>query len=142
MIAGQVALAIMGLQKQVGYSEVVSIPWYHNEPIFMIEWPKTDTTLRELKRCVQIYIDPIDQDQAQIRVFTHAHLDSRPLNPDLRRLRSFYVFQGILPKDVSKIDRWLKTAIGLVLNLAEDDLLGNNEWLERQAKLSPIYATT
>ena len=129
------------VQRQLFYTE-----WYHNMPIFCIEWPDPHdhserATLR--RENVQIYIEPIDQDSATVSVFAHIYSDTHSklenIRLNKRRQISFFVFRGQLPRDHDRLFLILGTARAILNAVFYDDLLSSEEWQEKQKILMPLF---
>jgi hypothetical protein len=114
-------------------------------PLFCIEWPdphdhSEQATLR--REDVQIHIEPIAHDSAVVSVFAHVYSDSHhkpeEVHLNTRRLKSFFVFKGQLPRDTDRLFLILLAARAITAAVFYDDLLLPEEWQKKQETLIPL----
>ena len=114
------------------------IPWYHEAPVFMMEWrDKQDGLTRSIQVCLEPDAGQVtpSAEEAVVGVFAHCYSDK-----DGRRIKSFYVMQGLLPRDRARVVPALRTAITLLTAIRKADLLAAQVWQKKQAVLSPILS--
>ena len=112
------------------------IPWHQDEARFLIEWPrKRDLNFTGLVRVIQINIEPSDE-VGVMKVSASVFSDkNNPAGscPSARRLKSFAIFKGILPRDKdSRLLHMLIIAHTLIWRTVEEDLLDVGAWQEEQ----------
>lgn len=118
-------------------------PWYHDEPTFIFRWPDTkQQTTSVVLRAINVYIYPGVEDKALMYMYVNVFSDKdNPdgTNPKGRRLRSFHVMKGELPRDESIIGSWLWAAREIALAVREEDLFDIERWQEFNSKLQPLF---
>lgn len=112
------------------------IPWYHEAPIFLMEWcDKQDGLTRRIQVCLGSDKRSAISSEEEIvmSVFAHCYSDTAD-----RKTRSFYIIKGMLPRDAARVVPALRAAITLLTATRKGDLLSDEEWQKKQAVLTPI----
>lgn len=115
------------------------IPWYHESPVFMMEWrDRSNGLTRSIQVCLNVRLGNTvtsSGEEIVVGVFAHAYSDTQG-----RRIKSFFVMNGLLPRDAGRVVSGLRAAVTLLGATREGDLLSAEEWHAKHPKLTPILS--